>query len=199
MVLLERLSPVERAVFLLRDVFDYGYGEIAEVLGRSEASCRQLAVRARRHVDERRPRFEASRRQREQLAERFFAAVGTGDVDSLVELLAADVVVSGDSGGRPPSWGGPIHGRERVTRLLTGLARQSAEMGVQVRRTEINGQPGALFLDAGGRVMNVFALDIAEGQVQAIRSIINPDKLRHLGPLADVRAMMHERIARRTR
>src|SRR5581483_3666396 len=143
LLLLERLSPVERAVFLLHDVFDYGYGEIAEIVGRSEGNCRQLAVRARRHVEEHKPRFEASREERERLAARFFDAIGEGDMDGLVELLAADVVVYGDGGGKVTSWPQPIVGRERVARLLLGLGRQAAGLGVAFRRAEVNGQPGA--------------------------------------------------------
>jgi RNA polymerase sigma-70 factor, ECF subfamily len=197
LLVLERLSPLERAVFLLHDVFDYGYDEIAGILGKSEESCRQLAVRARRHVDEHKPRFEASREQRDQLAARFFDAVGAGDMAGLVELLAADVVVVGDGGGTSPSWRNPIVGRDRAARLLLGLRRHSRELGVEVRRTEINGQPGAMYFDLSGRLMYVMTIDIADGVVQTVRSIINPDKLRHLGPLANVRALMHERVERR--
>ena len=193
LLLLERLSPVERAVFLLHDVFDFRYDEVAGIIGKSESNCRQLAVRARRHVEEHKPRFEASRRQREQLASRFFTAVSEGDVDGLVELLAADVVVYGDGGGTSPSWRNPIYGRDKVLRLLLGLSRHSSELGVTMRRTEINSQPGAMFLDPSGRLMYVVTLDIADGVVQTVRSIINPAKLRHLGPLADVRGLMHER------
>jgi RNA polymerase sigma-70 factor (ECF subfamily) len=186
LLLLERLSPVERAVFLLRDVFGYGYGEIARIVGKSEDNCRQLALRARRHVGEGKPRFEASLRKREELAARFFAAVGHGDMDGLVTMLAADAVVYGDSGRTRPSWPRPITGRDHVGRLLVGLAQQMRQVGVVIRPAEVNGQPGALFLDPAGRLINVFALDIADGLVQTIRSVINPDKLRHLGPLADV-------------
>jgi RNA polymerase sigma-70 factor, ECF subfamily len=192
LLLLESLSPVERAVFLLHDVFDYGYDEVATIVGKSEDNCRQLAVRARRHVDEHKPRFEASRQQRERLADRFFGAVGNGDLESLIELLAADVVVDGDGGGTRPSFRRPIFGRDKVTRLLLGMRRHSRALGGTVRRTEFNGQPGAMFLDPSGRIMYVMALDIADGQVQTIRSIINPAKLRHLGPLADVRALLHQ-------
>jgi RNA polymerase sigma-70 factor, ECF subfamily len=186
LLLLERLSPAERAVFLLRDVFGYGYDEIARAVGRSQDSCRQLALRARRHVGEGKPRFEASRRKREELAARFFAAVGDGDMNGLVTMLAEDAVVYGDSGGTRPSWPRPITGRDRVGRLLVGLAQQMRQAGVVIRPAEVNGQPGALVLDPAGRLINVFALDIAGGQVRTIRSVINPDKLRHLGPLADV-------------
>jgi RNA polymerase sigma-70 factor, ECF subfamily len=189
LLLLERLSPVERAVFLLRDVFGYGYDEIAGVVGRSQDNCRQLALRARRHVGERKPRFEASRRKREELAARFFAAVGDGDMAGLVTMLAADAVVYGDSGGGRPSWPRPITGRDRVGRLLGGLAQQLRQAGLLIRPAEVNGQPGALVLDPAGRLISVFALDIDGGQVQTIRSVINPDKLRHLGPLADLEGL----------
>jgi RNA polymerase sigma-70 factor, ECF subfamily len=197
LVLLEQLSPVERAVFLLHDVFSFGYGEVAGIVGKSEANCRQLAARARRHVTEGRPRFEASRRQREELAARFFRAVRDGDLDGLVRLLAADAVVYGDNGGRQPSWPRPITGRDRVARLLAGLGRVSRDLGVDACPTEINGQPGALYLDPEGRIAGLFALDIAAGQVQAVRSIINPDKLRHLGPLADLARLRGQRQANR--
>jgi RNA polymerase sigma-70 factor (ECF subfamily) len=196
LLLLERLTPVERAVFLLRDVFAYDYDEIAGIVGKSEDNCRQLALRARRHVDEQKPRFEASRREREQLAARFFAAVGEGNIDGLVELLAADVVVYGDSGGTSPSWPHAIVGQARVSRLLIGLGRQIRELGLTVQPAEINGQPGALFLDRTGHLTNVFALDIIDGVVQTVRSVINPDKLRHLGPVADVRGLLRERQQR---
>jgi RNA polymerase sigma-70 factor, ECF subfamily len=192
LVLLERLSPVERAVFLLHDVFGYGYDEIAEIVGKTEANCRQVAVRARRHVETDRPRFEASRRQRDTLAERFFAAVSDGDMDGLLELLADDVVVYGDGGGKGPSWLKPIVGPDRVARLLIGSARQFVSAGVEIRRRQVNGQPGAVVVDAEGRLVSVFALDIAEGVVQTVRSVINPEKLGHLGPLADVRALMEQ-------
>jgi RNA polymerase sigma-70 factor (ECF subfamily) len=193
LLVLERLTPVERAVFLLHDVFDYGYGEIAPIVGKSEDNCRQIAVRARRHVDENRPRFEASRRQRELLAERFFDAVEEGDMDGLVELLAGDVVAYGDGGGTSPSFRRPIYGRDRVLRLLLGFGRHARELGSTIRRADVNGQPGAMFLDSAGRVMYVMSLDIADGVVTTIRSVINPDKLRHLGPLADVRELQRRR------
>jgi RNA polymerase sigma-70 factor (ECF subfamily) len=193
LLLLERLSPVERAVFLLHDVFGYGYGEIADIVGKSEDNCRQLALRARRHVEDEKPRFEASRRKRDELAARFFAAVGDGDLDGLVELLAADVVVYGDSGGKAPSWPQPIVGVDRVSRLLIGVGSQMRELGLTVQAHQINGQPGAIVFDANGELTNVFSLDIADGVVQTVRSVINPDKLRHLGPVADVRVLLRER------
>ena len=192
LLLLERLTPVERAVFLLRDVFGYDYGEIAAVVGKSEVNCRQVAVRARRHVREHSPRFEASREKREELAGRFFRAVGDGDVDELVSMLAEDAVLYGDSGGISPSWPRPIHGRGNVSRLLVSLGGQIRQLGVTIRPAEINGQPGAMVADPGGRLINVFVLDIADGQVQTVRSVINPGKLRHLGPLADIPGLREE-------
>jgi RNA polymerase sigma-70 factor, ECF subfamily len=192
LVLLESLTPVERAVFLLHDVFGYGYDQVSEVVGKGEGNTRQLAVRARRHVDERRPRFEASREERERLAERFFEAVEEGDTEGLVGLLAHDVVVYGDGDRKGPAWRRPIYGRDNVSRLLLGLRDQWTKVGVTLRRTEINGQPGATLHDREGRLINIFSLDVADGAVQTIRSIANPDKLGHLGPLADVRALLRE-------
>jgi RNA polymerase sigma-70 factor, ECF subfamily len=196
LLLLERLTPVERAVFLLHDVFGYGYAEIAGIVGKSEDNCRQLAVRARRRVGEGRPRFEASRRKREKLAGQFFRAVGDGDMDGLLSMLAEDVVVYGDSGGIPPSWPRPITGRDNVSRLLLGLSGQMRQVGITISPAEINGQPGAMFLDPDGNLTNVFVLDIADGRVATVRSVINPEKLRHLGPLADLarlRRQLHPR------
>jgi RNA polymerase sigma-70 factor (ECF subfamily) len=190
LVLLESLTPVERAVFLLREVFDYGYGEIARIVERTEDNCRQLYVRARRHVDEGRPRFEASRQQRDELARRFFTAAEQGNTEALVEMLAADAVVYGDGGGRAPSWPKPIYGRERVARLMAGAVTQAKELGASIRPIEVNGQPGVMFADEDGRIAVVMSVDIADGVVQTIRSVINPDKLAHLGPVADVRAIL---------
>jgi len=190
LVLLEQLTPVERAVFLLHDVFGYGYDEVAQTVGKSEDNCRQLATRARRHIEAEKPRFEASRRERERLAERFFAAVGDGDVDELVDMLAADVVLYGDGGGMSPSWPRPIFGRDRVTRLFGGIKGQLERFELRLELHEVNGQPGASVVDPEGRIVNVFSLDIVDGVIQTIRSVINPDKLRHLGPLADVEGML---------
>jgi RNA polymerase sigma-70 factor (TIGR02957 family) len=191
LVLLESLSPEQRAVLLLRDVFDYGYEEIADIVGKREANVRQLAARARRHVEERRPRFEASRDQRDELARRFFAAAQDGDLPGLEAMLADDVVLHGDGGGKAPALARSLHGRSRVARTLVTWSRQGAHFGgVTMRRVEVNGQPGALVLDRDGRVISVMALDVAEGRVQGVRSIVNPDKLRHLGPVADLRALL---------
>jgi RNA polymerase sigma-70 factor (ECF subfamily) len=196
LLMLERLGPVERAVFLLHDVFGYGFGEIAEIVGRSADACRQLAVRARRRVGDQRRRFEASRAQREALAGRFFAALASGDVDGLMGLLAPDVVVQGDGGGKAPQWSQPIAGADRVARLVAGLGRQIADVGLRLERHEVNGQPGAIVRTADGEIVNVLSVEIGDGQVMAVRSVINPDKLRHLGPVADVWALVRERAAR---
>ena len=190
LVVLESLSPEQRAAFLLHDVFDYGYAEVAEIVGKSEDNARQLAARARRHVEEGRPRFEASREQQEELAHRFFAAAQEGDVAALEALLADDVVLHGDGGGKVPALAHALFGRRRVARTLRAWFRQGEKLpNPGVREVEVNGQRGAVLM-AGGGVVGVMALDIADGQVQAIRSIANPDKLAHVGEVADVVALM---------
>jgi RNA polymerase sigma-70 factor (ECF subfamily) len=194
LVLLESLSPEQRAAFLLREVFDEPYDRIAEIVGTSEQNARQLATRARRHVAERRPRFEASREQAEELATRFFAAVEDGELEGLEELLAHDVVLHGDGGGKVPAVKRAVHGRAKVARLLVaGLRAGIQRFGLSVRREQVNGQPGALLVDRDGRLAAVLSLDIAEGQIQGVSSIANPDKLQHLGPVADVHALLRER------
>jgi RNA polymerase sigma-70 factor (ECF subfamily) len=181
LVLLERLNPVERAVLLLRDVFEFPFPEIADIVGKSEDNCRQIAVRARRHVQASKPRFEASPRRREELARRFFEAVGAGDTDRLVDLLAADVVAYSDGGGKASALQHPLYGREGVTRLLSLFRDWLEDLGAVERRVaEVNGQPGVVFFDAESQGVLVIALDIASGQVSAVRAITNPEKLRHL-------------------
>ena len=196
LVLLESLSPEQRAAYLLREVFDEPYDRIAEVVGTSEQNARQLATRARRHVEERRPRFEASREQRDELATRFFAAAEDGDLEGLEELLAHDVVFRADGGGKAPAAAHPIHGRARVARLLIAGLRTTARFGgMSLRREEVNGQPGALFFDREGNLISVAILDIADGQIQGVSAIANPDKLQHLGPVADLRAHAQRRLS----
>ncbi|MDM4763709.1 RNA polymerase sigma-70 factor [Galbitalea sp. SE-J8] len=197
LLLLERLSPLERAVFVLREVFDFGFPEVAAAVGRSEAACRQLAVRARRHMDAGRPRFEADRVEREELALRFFDAIREGDVDSLRELLAADVSMISDGGGRAPHLPRAIDGAENVARLFVSVFPSMARIGVTFEAHDINGQPGAIFRDRHGRVLHALALDALDGRIQTIRSVINPDKLRHVGPVADAWAV--DREVRRAR
>ena len=191
LLLLERLSPLERAVFVLREVFEFGFPEVASAVGRSEAACRQLAVRARRHMDAGRPRFEADRREREKLATRFFDAFREGDVDGLRELLAADVQMVGDSGGKAPQWK-PIIGAEKVARMLAAIMPPFARIGGVVEPHEVNGQPGAIFRDRDNKVVNTLALDVLDGRIQMIRAVINPDKLGHVGPVADAWAVIRE-------
>ncbi len=182
LVLLERLSPVERAAFLLREVFDYPYDEIAEVINRSEDNARQLVTRARRHVDAERPRFEADRQAQEELTERFVAATQSGDLDALVEMLAADAYTYTDGGGKAQAPRKELHGRERVARFMVAIARPGGGAeGVTLHPVEVNGRPGRLARDADGHPVAVLSLDVADGLVQVVRIIANPDKLAHLG------------------
>ena len=182
LVLLESLSPEQRAVLLLHDVFDYGYGEIAGIVGTSEQNARQLAVRARRHVEERRPRFQTSREQRDELARRFFAAAQEGDLGGLEALLAHDVVLRGDGGGKVPALARSLQGRSRVARTLAAWLRFGARIpGASIRQVEINGGPGALLLDGDGHLIGVWSLEIEGGEIRSLSSIVNPDKLVHLG------------------
>jgi RNA polymerase sigma-70 factor (TIGR02957 family) len=180
LVLLESLSPVERAVFVLREAFDYGYDEIAEIVGKSPANVRQLAVRARRHVDERRPRFEPSREQRDELARRFVAALLEGETEPLVEMLAEDAAFYGDGGGKAPALSRPLHGALQIGPVLAGFGRVGRRSGYRVRATEVNGQPGIVGFDAAGAVIAAMSFDISDGRVQTIRSIVNPEKLAHI-------------------
>ncbi|MFC1406508.1 MULTISPECIES: RNA polymerase sigma-70 factor [Streptacidiphilus] len=196
LLLLERLSPLERAVFVLREVFAFGFPEVAAAVGRSEAACRQLALRARRHMDAGRPRFEADRREREELADRFFDALREGDVDGLRELLAADVQMVGDGGGKSPQLAERILGAESVARVLVALVPSFVRIGGVVQPHRVNGQPGAVVRDREGRVVNTLALDILDGRIRTIRTVINPDKLRHLGPPADAWSVLREASVR---
>jgi RNA polymerase sigma-70 factor (ECF subfamily) len=199
LLLLERLTPLERAVFVLREVFGYDFPAIASAVERSEAACRQLAVRARRHMDEGRRRFEADRRERDELAARFFDAFREGDVDGLRDMLAADVQMVGDSGGKAPLWGAGIAGADNVARVLSAMITPSLQIGVTLEPHEVNGQPGAIFRDRDGKVVNTWTLDILDGQIQAIRAVLNPDKLGHVGPVADAWTVLREaNQARRT-
>jgi RNA polymerase sigma-70 factor, ECF subfamily len=193
LLLLERLTPLERAVFLLHDVFGYDYDETAGVVGRNAANCRQIAHRARQHVETGRPRFDVETSQREELAARFFGAVERGDVQALVSMLAADVEVHGDSAGAPVRWQRRIAGREHVGRLLAALGTQLREVHGSLEPAEVNGQPGALIRAEDGSLISVFSVDIVDGQVQTFRSIISPGKLRHLGPLADLGQLLDQR------
>jgi RNA polymerase sigma-70 factor (TIGR02957 family) len=185
---LENLSPEERAAFLLHDVFDYPHDRIAEILGKGVGATRKLASRARQRVGEREPRFETSREQRERLVHHFVDAFQEGNLEGLEGMLAADVSLRGDGGGKVPALARPIRGRVTVARQLRTFSEIARRVGiVGVREVEVNGEPGLMTLDADDRLVHVIALEIAGGQVQSISSIVNPDKLRHLGlPLSDI-------------
>ncbi|MFC9634398.1 RNA polymerase sigma-70 factor [Streptomyces mirabilis] len=190
LLLLERLSPLERAVFVLREVFAFGFPDIASAVSRSEAACRQLAVRARRHMDAGRPRFEADRKEREKLAERFFDALREGNIDGLRELLAGDVSLVGDGGGKAPQWARGFFGADHVSQVLATLLPPFIQIGGVVERHQVNGQAGAIFRDPDGKVLNTWTLDILDGRIQTIRTVSNPDKLGHMGPVADAWAVL---------
>lgn len=179
LVLLESLGPVERAVFLLREVFEYGYDEIAGIVNKSEDNCRQIAGRARRQIEAKKPRFEVSRRKREELARHFFGAIMAGDTEGLIRMLAEDVVGYGDGGGKGPALLKPVHGRDKIVRLF-GSRRFAIDTVAELRLAEINGQPGAVMYGRDGRPLVVLSLDIANDQIQAVRAVSNPDKLQHL-------------------
>src|SRR5438270_9587071 len=169
LVLLESLSPEQRAVLLLHDVFDYGHAEIAAIVGKSEDNVRQLASRARRHVQQRRPRFQTTREQRDELARRFFAAAKHGDLAGLAALLAHDVVLTGDGGGKVPALAQSRHGRTRVARTLLSWVKLAVRIrGASLRPVEVNGGPGALLFDGQQRLIGVWVLQIAGGQIHSV-------------------------------
>jgi RNA polymerase sigma-70 factor (ECF subfamily) len=190
MVLLESLSPEQRAAFLLRDVFGYSYGEVAEIVDKSEPATRQLAARARKAVEARRPRFEGSRQRRDELADRFFAAAFEGEVNQLESLLAEDVRLHGDGGGKVPAIARPLAGATQVARALTKWSKVGRKVDAWVDRVEINGQPGALLRDRDDRIISAMVLDVVDGRVENVYSIVNPDKISHLGEVADFKALI---------
>jgi RNA polymerase sigma-70 factor (TIGR02957 family) len=190
LILLESLTPEERAVLILRDVFGYGYGEVAEIVGKSEDNARQLAVRARRRVEQRPHRFEGSPQRREELGDRFFAAAEGDDLGALEALLARDVVLRGDGGGKVPALARALHGADRVSRVLANWTRQGIRGGGAMRRAVVNGQPGALLFDAEGGLVSAMSLEVADGEIVGVNSVVNPDKLRHLGRVGDMLALL---------
>ncbi len=192
LLLLERLTPLERAVFVLREVFGFGFPEVAVAVERSEAACRQLAVRARRHMDVGRPRFEADRREREELAARFFDALRDGDIDGLRELLAADVQLVADGGGKAPAFARSVFGADNVARVLATNFPLLVKIDARVEPHELNGHPGAIIRDRDGKVVGTLTLDVLGGRIQTIRAVANPDKLGHMGPVADAWAIARE-------
>jgi RNA polymerase sigma-70 factor (TIGR02957 family) len=192
LVLLESLSPEQRAVLLLHDVFDYDHAQIAEIIGKSQDNVRQLATRARKHIEQRRPRFQTTREQRDELAARFFSAAKQGDLAGLEALLAHDVEFTGDGGGKVPALACPLRGRSRVASMMVTFSRVGvlSVPGVSLRPVEVNGGAGAVFLDRQQRLLGVWALDIAGGQIRSINSVVNPDKLAHLGPVGDFASLL---------
>jgi RNA polymerase sigma-70 factor (ECF subfamily) len=184
LVLLESLNPTERAVFLLREVFDYDYEEISRLVGKSEANCRQIARRARDSVAARRPRFECSPEQEERLMGSFLEASLGGDMEGLVSVLSEDVTLWSDGGGKTRAALNPIHGADRVSRFLFGILRQ-APPGLVIRRARVNGRPGIIGYFADGRPQSVTTLEVADGRIRAIRIVVNPEKLRAVPPLPD--------------
>ena len=189
LLLLERLTPVERAAFLLHDVFGFEYGEISKILEKSEPNCRQLTARARKHLSEEKPRFDVSRQERNDLSARFFSALAGNDVDDLIEMLAEDAVVYGDGGGKAPQWDAPVVGAERVAKLLSNVGRGIRNYSLSLELHEVNGQPGAVVRDSEGSIVSVFVLEIVEGVVITFRSVINPDKLRHIGDVSGITSL----------
>ncbi len=186
LVALERLTPDERAVLVLREAFDYGFDEIGDIVGKDPANCRQILSRARRRVADDRRRFDADLDERRALAARFLDAARNGDMDGLVALLAPDVVLVGDGGGKARSIPAPMVGAERVGRALATFYRMATEVGVELRPAIVNGGPGFQSFDADGRLVNVVGLDVGGGVVTRVHSMLNPDKLGHLGPLSDI-------------
>lgn len=184
LVLLESLSPVERAVFLLREVFDYDYPEVASFVGKTEANCRQIAHRTRRAAAARRPRFESSEEQQERMTRLFVEACASGDMRGLLSLLSEDVVLYSDGGGKVVTARNPVYGPDRVARLLLGLARKMTPE-FAVRLLEVNGQPG-IIVYAGDLPDSVLTLEITGGRIKAVRNVQNPDKLHAVPRLSEI-------------
>jgi RNA polymerase sigma-70 factor (ECF subfamily) len=189
LVLLESLSPLERAVFLLHEVFGYSYAEIGQVVDKSEANCRQIALRARKAVDAGRPRFDPSEEERREVAERFFAAL-TGDVSDIAAVLSEDVVLHGDGGGKAPALARPLHGAGRVSRAFANWSKVGVRLAATMDPVTVNGQPGVIFRTAAGEVASVLMVKVTDGRIAEIFSVVNPDKLQHLGQVADLNALM---------
>jgi RNA polymerase sigma-70 factor (ECF subfamily) len=191
LVLLESLSPLERAVFLLHEVFGYSYAEIGQVVEKSEENCRQVALRARRAVDAGRPRFDPSEEERARVAERFFAAFA-GEASDIAAVLSEDVVLHGDGGGKAPALARPMHGVDRVSRAFANWAKQGLRVAASIELTAVNGQPGAVFRSNSGELLSVMMVKVTDGKVSEVFSIVNPDKLQHLGEVGDIGALLRE-------
>jgi RNA polymerase sigma-70 factor, ECF subfamily len=186
LVLLERLNPDERAVLVLRESFDYPFSDIAEILDISEPNARKILSRARRRIDDERPRFDSDPRERGRLVARFLDAAREGDMDGLVALLAPDAVMIGDGGGKARAIAAPMPGAARIARALLAFYKISEEWGVSFEPVVVNGQPGFRTLGPDGRLVNITSLDVEGGVITRLHSIVNPDKLTHLGPTSDV-------------
>lgn len=186
LVLLETLSPLERAVFLLRQVFDYEYSEIAPIVGKSESNCRQVFSRAKKHIAAKRPRFEPSKEERERLANQFFSTCKAGSLPELEAMLADDVEFHGDGGGVAAAVAHPLIGAHQVVRMIHGIFTKTLLHNLQLIQSTVNGQPGVLIKTPDGAWVCVMSLQIFDGRIAAVHSIINPDKLHHLGEVSDV-------------
>jgi RNA polymerase sigma-70 factor, ECF subfamily len=180
--LLEKLSPVERAVFLLREVFDYPYDDVARIVGKSPANCRQILARAHTHIDQGRRRFDVSRTERDEVARRFVQAWEAGETDALIEVLAPDATLYGDGGGKAPATRWPIVGAARIAKALIGWRTMALAHGASYRVATVNGEPAIVYVRSEGPVASVQALEIADGRVVALRCVVNPDKLSHIAP-----------------
>jgi len=184
LVLLERLSPMERAVFLLRETFDYEYSEVARILGQSETNCRQILRRARQHIAEMRPRFDASLPEHERLLQAFLEATSSGELDALVALLASTVILHSDGGGKAPALPKPIYGSQNVARAILGSMNKFVPKDMSTRMARVNGQPGIVNY-LGGRPYAVLTLDVEQGLIQNLYIVTNPEKLAHLDSLPE--------------
>ncbi|KRA39165.1 MULTISPECIES: RNA polymerase sigma-70 factor [unclassified Nocardioides] len=193
LVLLEAVSPVERAVFLLRDVLEYEYAEIAATVDKSEANCRQILARARKRIDDGRRRFQATREDRDRVATEFLAAMNSGELEELERLFAEDVVFVGDGGGRAPAIQRPMTGVVPVARFLLGLMRQGERLGVLLDLVQANGQPALRTRDSDGAVVGVMSIDVHDGRIVGLSNVLNPDKLGHLGEVGDLLALLGRR------
>jgi RNA polymerase sigma-70 factor (ECF subfamily) len=196
LVLLESLSPIERAVFLLREIFDYSYEDIAQIVDKSEANCRQIFGRARQHLDADQPRYEASTEHSEALLRSFLEAAREGDLNQLVDLLAADAVFCGDGGGKATAVREPLYGRDRVAPFVVAIFERGKTFGVSHEPALVNGGPGVVNRDSQGRIISVVSIEVLDGVIQTFRNVVNPDKLQHLGPVSDylrVRPDDHDR------
>ncbi|GEK79065.1 sigma factor-like helix-turn-helix DNA-binding protein [Agrococcus baldri] len=177
---------------MLHEVFAFDFAAIATTLGRSEPAVRQLAARARKHMDDGRARYEADAREAEALTARFLAALQHGDVEGMRELLAADAAMPADSGGKAPLWGRGTWGAERMVGKLAQMGPAFLAAGCTIEQRAVNGRPGAIVRDPERRILATWGFDVAAGRISAMRIILNPDKLRHLGPVADAWALLQD-------